>query len=322
MNILRSTGIEVDDAARLILEGVELLQESAKGKSRMEMVLLMRRVVQAGVDAVKSAEFTVSLRDAAWASVEARRDLRTTTQRDLRHFVRRILKVDGVGELPLRGISSEQCRGLLSRAFGDSRSSYVKGRVILHSIFAYGMRREWCSGNPVSRIETPRLKENLINPLSLEEVQRLLQVAKLPKHRDMLFSLCLMLYGGVRPAEVARLRAEDICWDEKRIIIRPQSSKTGGGRMVHLHCMHDLKRERCVIPRNWCRRWRELRSAAGFSYWVADVCRHTFASYHAAHFRNLEALQVVMGHRNMSLLSSRYVVPVSPQMAARFWRLI
>lgn len=321
IGVLRGTELGVVDAARLVMEGVEFLGEMAHGVSRAELVLMLRRVVQAGVEVVRHEELTVSLSEAAWASVEARSDLRATSLRDLRHFVRRILRVEGAAELPLRRISSAQCRSILARAFGKSRSSYVKGRAILHSIFAYGIRREWCSVNPVSHIEVPKVKERFIKPLALDEVRRLLRVAKQPEHQDMLFSLCLLLYGGVRPAEVSRLRAEDVCWEEKRVIIRPQSSKTGGGRMVHLHCMHELKRELCVVPRNWERRWRELRRAAGFPSWVADVCRHTFASYHAAHFRNLAALQLEMGHRSASLLGCRYVVPVPPQLAAWFWRL-
>ena len=41
--------------------------------------------------------------------------------------------------------------------------------------------------------------------------------------------------------------------------------------------------------------------------WVQDVLRHTYASYHAKLFRDLPRLQVNMGHRDISLLSSRYV---------------
>ena len=41
--------------------------------------------------------------------------------------------------------------------------------------------------------------------------------------------------------------------------------------------------------------------------WVQDVLRHTYASYHAKLFRDLPRLQVNIGHRDISLLSSRYV---------------
>ena len=79
------------------------------------------------------------------------------------------------------------------------------------------------------------------------------------------------------------------------------------------------KRER-FIPRNWKRKWQALRRAAGFRHWVPDVCRHTFATYHAAMFRNLPKLQLEMGHRDTSLLRSRYMVPARRKDAEAFWQ--
>ena len=63
-----------------------------------------------------------------------------------------------------------------------------------------------------------------------------------------------------------------------------------------------------VCPRNWNRRWRKIRQESGFGErWVQDVLRHTYASHHAKHFRDLPRLQLNMGHRSQSLLRSRYV---------------
>lgn len=317
-DILREVAVNSTDAARLVLECIE--QVGGSSLSRSELIGLVRRVIRAGAEAVRKRESTVSLAEAAWASVEARADLRPTSRRDLRHFVRRILRVSGAKDLALRMATVEQCRRILNEAFGSSRSSYVKGRVVLHSIFAYGIRREWCTANPVSLIETPRVREKLIKPLSGEEVARLLCAVEKPEHRSMRFSLHLLLYCGVRPAEVARLKDEDICEAEGYVIIRPQRSKTGGGRVVPLRGVS--ARGPYAIPRDWMRRWCALRRAAGFSSWVPDVCRHTFASYHAAFYRNLSELQLEMGHSDGSLLHSRYVSPVPYRDAELFWRRV
>ena len=74
------------------------------------------------------------------------------------------------------------------------------------------------------------------------------------------------------------------------------------------------------IEKKWQKRWLELRRSAGFTRWVPDVCRHTFATYHAAHFRNLPELQLEMGHRDVSLLRSRYMAPALRRTAKEFWR--
>lgn len=317
--IIRSTGLRPEDASRLVLECVEALGEESRKKTRNELILLVRRALQLGVQAVLDAERTVSLEHAAWASVEARADLRPATRRDLRHFVRRILRVEGVGELPLRSMRVSHCKRILEEAFGRSRSSYVKGRSILHSIFAYGVRREWCDANPVSRIEVPRVEEKPIRALTLQEVERLQAAAQRPEFRDMRFSLQLLLYSGVRPTEVERVQPEDVCDREKQLIIRPRTSKTGGGRLVPLRCVSGLRAGDYTVPRNWQRKWRALRRAAGFRHWVPDVCRHTFATYHAAHFRNFAELQLEMGHRDASLLRTRYTTPASRSVAGLYF---
>lgn len=43
------------------------------------------------------------------------------------------------------------------------------------------------------------------------------------------------------------------------------------------------------------------------SGWVQDVLRHTYASYHLAHFCNQNLLQKEMGHSSPSLLLARYL---------------
>ncbi len=307
------------DAARLVLECVEGLGTKAEGLPRVELMELVRRVMRAGIAAIEQQERTVPLEQAAWASVEARAGRRPTTTRDLRHYVRRMLKVEGFAQLPLRGMTTAQCRELLRKAFGHSVHSYRKGRAILHSIFAYGVRQEWCDANPVARIEVPAVQEQPIEPLSPDEVERLNETAQGRRFRDMRFSLSLLLYSGVRPAEVERIFPEDVCWEERHVIIRPQKSKTGGGRVVPLRALPGLRRQDCRVPRNWQNRWLALRRAAGFTHWVPDVCRHTFASYHAAHFRNLPELQLEMGHRDLNLLRSRYMAPASRKEARQFW---
>lgn len=319
--ILKFSSLSAIDTARLALEAVEALGSLAGGKGRGELVLLLRRVVREGVKAVQQAEQTVSFAEAAWASVEARAELRPTSRRDLRHYVRRMLRVEGVGELPLRGMSTKQCRHILGTAFNGSAHSFKKGRAILSSVFSYGMRQEWCDTNPVLRIEVPRVQEKHIAPLSAEEVKRLHKAAERPEHRAMRLSLRLMLYGGIRPAEVSRLQPGDFCWEEGHVLIRPRTSKTGGGRLVPLRGMQGIRAHERTIPRNWQRRWQALRRAAGFRHgsWMPDACRHSFASYHAAHFKNLPALQLEMGHRDLTLLRTRYVSPVGAHEGRLYW---
>lgn len=167
----------------------------------------------------------------------------------------------------------------------------------------------------------PKIKERYIEPLSLKDVEKLKEATTRPEFRNMRFSLNLMLYAGIRPTEVSRLQKTDFQWDERLVIVRSTVSKTGGGRAVPLRGIHNIRKKDRYIPRNWNANGKALRRVAGFqSNWVPDICRHTFASYHAAYFRNLSELQMEMGHRDTSLLRSRYMAPVLRKDAAAFWR--
>lgn len=318
-DIINGLPLNMNDVARLTLEATEELGESAQGLTRLDMLHLLRRVIRAGVKAVKAEEHTVCFEEAAWASVAARTARRATTLRDLRHFVRRMLRVEEVAARPLRAMSTRECRELLENAFGGSNHSFNKARAILHSIFAHGQRREWCGENPVSRIETRRIQEKEIVPLSPQEVRKLEETAQQPEHREMRFSLHLLLYNGARPQEVARLSECHIQPEQGRVIIPAAGSKTGGGRVLPLRKKKQLHGVALRIPRNWQNRWRALRRAAGFTHWQPDVCRHTFASYHAAYFRDLGVLQLEMGHRSADLLRSRYLNLPQVTQAKAYW---
>ncbi len=309
------------DLSRLALEIAEEMNIDVEEISRLELIQLLRRVLRAGIDSVRRAEKTVPFAEAAQQSIDARASRRPTTRRDLRHFVRRMMRVPNMAEKPLRSMTSEDCRLILNEAFGKSIHSFRKGRAILHSIFAFGRRRGWCDTNCVDCVDNPTVSEKEIKALQPGEVLRLMRTAKRPAHSDMQLSLVLMLYCGIRPNEVRRLKSEDIDWTEKVVHIRANSSKTGGGRQVPLRCCPAELKNQNPSPPNWIRRWQNLRRDAGFISWTPDILRHTFASYHAYHYRDLPALQIEMGHRDVSLLRTRYINTsgITRRSARSFW---
>ncbi len=187
-SLLKDLPLNGTDAARLVLEAVEempeLRQPAAQGKA--ELMQALRRVLREGIAAVRAHEQTVTFRYAAEESLKRREAMgrRPTTLRDLRHYIRRLLRVPGLAECPLRAMGTAECQRALEQAFAGSVHSFRKGRAILHSIFAYGLRQGWCSQNPVAAVEMPSVEEKEIIPLTLEECRRLVEVAKTPRFRD------------------------------------------------------------------------------------------------------------------------------------------
>ena len=305
LEVLRATGIDVLEAALVAKEALEC------GRGRVKRA---RECVRVGAEEMRKREKTVTFRKAVEAALEERekKNRRARTVTDFRYYCKRLMvRNPGLAERRVRSITSDDCRRYLQAAYGGSPSQYRKARAILSGVFSTAIRHDWCDANPVSRVEVPEVVEKPIEPLTIEEVERLEAAAQLPEHEDMQLSLHLMLYCGIRPTEVSRIDPErDIDWQNQRVVVRPTTSKTGGGRVVPLRKADAISV--CTIPHRWIHRWRALRKAAGWCKetahpWRQDVCRHTFATYHAARFRNFAELQMEMGHRDSTLLRTRYI---------------
>lgn len=324
---LRAMGISLDDAVQL---SRELLERCPRGKKGANLLNYCRDIICHGSRVVQEARRSVSLRQAIEISLQEREDRRPRTLYELHYFRRRILEsCTRIADMELRCITAQHCYDTLTYICGTPRQ-YCKDRVLLHSIFACGMRHGWCNANPVKALHKPRLRETEVISLSWENIKGLLHTAKLPPFRRCMPPLGIMLWAGVRPTEMQRLHWEDINWEDEVIMIRPKHSKTGGARCTTLHpvlrrwlvnlcCGERLSGPIC--PSGWKKLWYSLRSEAGVLPWQQDVLRHTFASYHLKHFRDLSLLQIEMGHSTPYLLRTRYLNMrgITREHARQFW---
>ena len=179
----------------------------------------------------------------------------------------------------------------------------------------------------------PAVIEKKIPVLMPEECGRLIRTAQKEYDGACLPAAVLMLYAGVRPQEVRRLRFRHLRLENEELIIPSTHSKTGGSRLVTLQpvalrFLRSFRRvppDTFICPKGWERKWREVRVRAGWNKsrpWTQDILRHTFASYHAAAFRDYTALQWEMGHRNGRQLRTRYMNmdSIGRKHAALFWK--
>ena len=308
VTLLEGRGVSVLDAARLICNILDALPEG----SSLSPLRFCSKVVETGRRHVRSAEMKFS--DGFEIYLESKAHLRPDSLRDIRYLGKRLIKFNP--ELAKRNfseISRSDCEEWLNETFATP-PQFNKGRSFLHAIFEFALKREWLSSNPVKLIEKQRVIEREIRPLTLSEARRLMVCAKTYGGQNCMAAAAILLYAGIRPREVRRLKWRDIDIAENSITVRSACSKTGGARQVEI--CPALKvflggghpPEISVCPPDWPRRWKRIRDGAGFgNAWVQDVLRHTYASYHAKRFRDLPRLQADMGHRDLSLLRSRYV---------------
>lgn len=249
---------------------------------------------------------------------------------DFRYFTRRFMKrCKGLSARRVRSITPQECSGYIEQAF-DTPRQRQKARLILSGVFGTAVKRGWCDSNPVARVEAPRVVEQQVPILSPQEIEQITATAEEYQGGSCAAAVGMMLYAGIRPHEVARLSWEQVDLQERAIYILPRHSKTGGARRVTIHrpLQRILQKHRHadaerICPPNWLKHWRELRRAAGWDSparrWPQDALRHTFASYHLSHFRCFVELQLEIGHRDATLLRTRYVDQRGVRNARGFW---
>lgn len=255
----------------------------------------------------------ISFGEAVRASLKARIHRRYKTRLELKSYTSRMLRYKDIAERPIQQLNIADCNEMMDNVFCSSPHVRRKAQSVLHSIFAYAARHGWCDHNPAEGIDLVPPQEKTIHPLTITQIKKLLRVCQKPRFKEMEPAVRLMLWCGIRPAEVQRLRWGDIDPKEKLVYVDPQHSKTGGARAIPLRggAIRLIRNpgtpgER-IVPKNWNNRWKEVRRAAGFRTWQQDALRHSFASYHLKYFHNLLLLQEEMGHRDNNLLRTRYL---------------
>jgi integrase len=212
------------------------------------------------------------------------------------------------------------------RNLGQSPISRNTFHVRIHTFFEYCRTRGWLPLNPLKDVPKARVAQDAsgIGILSVDEVARLLESADPATLPYWLFSI----FCGLRASEVQRLEWKDLHWDEHLVEVPSAKSKTASRRFVALrpNLLQWLAPYRDargpVCPSSLPQRLVADRQAAGISKWPVNGCRHSFASYHLAHFRDPRELALEMGHTRSEVTFRHYRELVKPTQAERFWQIV
>ncbi len=319
--IMRSIGANAIEAALIAKEALE----HGRGK-----VHRAKKCISAGAEELRRREKTVTFRKATETALNARQRRRPRTIIDFRYFCKRMMRLcPGLAERRLRSIRPEECASWLETAF-TSPHQRNKARAIMSGVFSTAIKHGWCDTNPIAKVGTTPVSEKPLPILTPEEIKQLTTTASQYQNGICHAAVGMMLYAGIRPHELERLTWAEVDLQERAIYIMPRHSKTGGARRVTIHrpLLQILQAQQqpaptSICPSNWLKHWRKLRQSSGWSSpehpWRQDVLRHTFASYHLSHFRSFAQLQCEIGHRDTTLLRTRYLDLRGVAQAKKFW---
>jgi integrase len=193
----------------------------------------------------------------------------------------------------------------------------------LRTLFSFCQTRAYCVDNPVTKTSKAKVVDGEIGILSPDQLKSLLKSAA-PEIRPY---FAIGAFAGLRPAELHQLTWDEIDLDADLIEVKARKSKTARRRFVKIrpNLKKWLQPFRTRTGKISPARFRELelaaRAKAGIAKWPSNALRHSFASYHLAHFKNAGELALEMGHANSSMIFEHYRQLVKPEVAAKYWRV-
>jgi integrase len=261
-------------------------------------------------------------------------------------LVRELLKAkkaDGAGERHLRDLESrlavfaEKFNGrmvatitsreiddwLRSLPFRPLTRNHYRAKVVL--AFNFAMRNCYSTSNPALGAAKAKVIGDAPGILTVPEIARLLEAAS----SDVLPYIALGAFAGLRRAELERLDWKRIDFESGLIEVTARSSKTAQRRLVAMQpnlrewLLPLRKHKGNVTPaRNiFVEGFAQARSAAGITDWPENALRHSFASYHLAHFKNAGDTALQLGHRDSRVTFAHYRELVKPKDAERYWQI-
>ena len=304
---LRSEAIEADALLRPF--GLGVLEAAKEIAAHRAALITSRNTAEAVTDYVRSA-----INDQR--SKRYVEDLRCRLGRFVRDF----------GNTSLASITTSSIdnwlRGLEVGAV--SRNAYRRRLVTL---FGYGMNRGWCPDNPAAKSSVAKERPGAIGILSPEQFAQLLGAAS----EATLPYWAIGGFAGIRSAELERLTWKDVHWDSGLIEISASKAKTAARRFVHMQSalkgwLEPYRDHRGPICPVTGPRLHKLlvadRQRAEIIKWPSNAMRHSFASYHIAHFRSAAETALELGHANSSLIFKHYRELTTPDAASRWWSIM
>lgn len=198
-------------------------------------------------------------------------------------------------------------------------------RSVVVQAFNFAVRRRYAASNPA--VETAEAREPKTKPgiLTVEQATALLVNAS----PEVLPYIAIGVFAGLRRAEIERLDWSEIDFEGGHIEVTAEKSKSKrANRFITLQPnlrawlvpVRQLKGN--VAPQeNFRELFEEARAAAGITEWPDNALRHSFASYHVAHFKDAKALALEMGHVDSGVLFNHYRALVKPKEAERYWNI-
>jgi len=188
--------------------------------------------------------------------------------------------------------------------------------------------------NPMIKVPRPDGERNPIRILDPGEMRAALAIVKkFPSPWDvrMVAYLTICGFAGVRTREFLTMEWTDIMWQQGELFVR-NPKKVTNWRPRWVEILPPLKRHLepmalasgKISPggmRSLYLQRKELVRLMEWPGWPDNCLRHSYKSYHAAEFQDIERTQIQMGHSDDNMTKYQYGTPEARAKAAEWWAL-
>jgi integrase len=197
-------------------------------------------------------------------------------------------------------------------------------RAVLVQAYNFAIANGYAAENPALKAAKAKVTGEPPGILTVEQASALLVNAT----PEILPYFAIGMFAGLRRAELERLDWSEVDFESGLIEVKAEKSKTAMRRFVTMQpnlrawLLPHRKLKGSVTPAD---DFKELfdhaRIAAGINEWPQNALRHSFASYHLAHFKNAAATAMELGHHDSRVTFAHYRELVKPKEAKRYWTL-
>jgi integrase len=210
------------------------------------------------------------------------------------------------------------------RALQVSPTSRNNYRRVLVGMFNYGVRCGYATSNPAEKAARAKAVDQTPGILTITQTAGLLEAAS----PELLPYIAIGAFAGLRRAELERLDWSEVHFDDSDLIeVTAAKAKTARRRFVKIQpnlrewLLPVRKHTGKVTPSDFRKQFDAARLAADIAEWKNNALRHSFASYHLAHFKDAAALALEMGHTDSGMIFEHYRQLVTPKEAQRYWEI-
>jgi integrase len=200
-------------------------------------------------------------------------------------------------------------------------------RRLVVLMFNFAIGRGYTTSNPAEKTAKAREPKQKPGILAVEQASALLGNAS----PEIVPYIAIGLFAGLRRAEIERLDWSEVDFDNGQIEVTAEKSKSKvANRFITIQpnlrewLLAYRKLRGNVTPQErfeFRRLFEQARKDASIKEWPDNALRHSFASYHVAHFKDAKGLALEMGHIDSGMLFNHYRALVRPKEAARYWSI-